>query len=65
MIESVAREKFYKDVYRDSLPPAVPKDPRTSHAGSSATPAAAPSHTTHSGGAASTPAPNSDILKML
>jgi hypothetical protein len=45
----------------DSLRPAVPKDPRASRTGSSA----APSHTTHSGGAPSAPAPNSDILKML
>jgi hypothetical protein len=52
MIESMVQEKFYKD-------------PRGSHAGSSATPTAAPSHTTRSGGAASTPAPNSGILKML
>jgi hypothetical protein len=47
MIESVAKEKFYKDVHHDSLCPAVPKDPRASHAGS----AAAPSRTTRSGGA--------------
>jgi hypothetical protein len=65
MIESVAQEKFYKDVRHDSLHPTMPKDPRASHAGSSAAPAAAPSHTTHSGGAPSAPAPNSGILKML
>jgi hypothetical protein len=65
MIESMAQEKFYKDVRHDSLRPAVPKDPRASHAGSSATPAAAPSRTTHSGGAPSAPATNSDILKIL
>jgi hypothetical protein len=65
MIESMAQEKFYKDVHHDSLRPAVPKDPRASHAGSSATPAAAPSRTTHSGGAPSAPATNSDILKIL
>jgi hypothetical protein len=57
MIETVAREKFYKDVHHDSLRPAVPKDLRAPHAGSST--AAAPSHTTHSGGA------SSSILKML
>jgi hypothetical protein len=62
MIESVVQEKFYKDVRHDSLRPAVPKDPRASRAGSSA---AAPSRTTRSGGAPSTPAPNSGILKML
>jgi hypothetical protein len=65
MIESVAQEKFYKDVCHDSLRTAVPKDPRASRAGSSAAPAAAPSRTTHSGGAPSAPAPNSGILKML
>jgi hypothetical protein len=52
-------------VGHDSLHPIVPKDPRASDAGSSAAPAAAPSHTTHSGGAPSAPTPNSDILKML
>jgi hypothetical protein len=62
MIESVAKEKFYKDVRHDSLRPAVPKDTRASHADSSA---AAPSRTTHSGGAPSAPAPNSCFLKML
>jgi hypothetical protein len=42
MIESVAHEKFHKDVRHDSLHPAVPKDPRASHVGSSATLAATP-----------------------
>jgi hypothetical protein len=65
MIESMAQEKFYKDVRHDSLRPAVPKDPRASHVGSSAAPAAAPSRTTHSGGVPSAPATNSGILKML
>jgi hypothetical protein len=65
MIESVAQEKFYKDVRHDSLRHAVPKDPRVSRAGSSAAPAATPSRTTRSGGAPSAPATNSDILKML
>jgi hypothetical protein len=65
MIVSVVQEKFYKDVCHDSLRPAVPKDPRASCVGSSIAPAAAPSHTTHSSGAPSTHAPNSDILKML
>jgi hypothetical protein len=60
MIESVAQ-----DVCHDSLRPAVPKDPRASRAGSSTAPTAAPSRTTHSGGAPSAPAPNSGILKML
>jgi hypothetical protein len=62
-IESVTQEKFYKDVRHESLRPVVPKDPRASHAGSSSS--AAPSHTTSSGGAPSTPVTNSDILKML
>jgi hypothetical protein len=61
MIESVAQEKFYKDVRHDSLRHAMPKDPRASCAGSSP----APARTTRSGGAPSTPAPNSGILKML
>jgi hypothetical protein len=54
VIESVAQEKFYKDVHHDSLQPAVPKDLRASHASSSA----APSRTT-------APGPNLGILKML
>jgi hypothetical protein len=61
MIESVAQEKFYKDVRHDSLCPAVPKDPRASRAGSSTAPAC----TTRTGGAPSAPATNSGILKML
>jgi hypothetical protein len=61
MIESVAHEKFYKDVCHDSLRSVMPKDPRASHAGSSA----APSCTTRSGGAPFAPATNSGILKML
>jgi hypothetical protein len=65
MIEPMALEKFYKDVRHDSLRPVVPKDPRASHVGSSAASTAAPSRTTHSGGAPSAPATNSGILKML
>jgi hypothetical protein len=65
MIESVAQEKFYKDVCHDPLRPAVPRDPRASHVGFSSAPATAPSHTTRSGGAPSAPATNSGILKML
>jgi hypothetical protein len=64
MIETVAHEKFYKDVHHDSLRPAVPKDPRAPSVGSS-TAAAAPSCTTHSGGGPSAPSVNSGILKML
>jgi hypothetical protein len=62
MIEYVAHEKFYKDVRHDSLRPVVPKDPRASRAGFSATVA---SRTTRSGGAPSAPATNSGILKVL
>jgi hypothetical protein len=58
MIEVVTKEKFYNDVAHEPLRPIVPKDPRAPHAGSS-TPAAAPSCTTHSGGASSTPSVNS------
>jgi hypothetical protein len=65
MIESVAQKKFYKDVRHDPLRPAVPRDPRASHAGFSTAPAAASSRTTCSGGAPSAPATNSGILKML
>jgi hypothetical protein len=61
MIESVEQKKFYKDVCHDSLCPTVPKDLRASRAGSFA----APSCTTHSGGASFGTAPNSSILKML
>jgi hypothetical protein len=64
MIEVVTKEKFCKDVAHEPLRPALPKDPRAPHAGSS-TPAAAPSHSTRSGGASSAPSLNSDILKML
>jgi hypothetical protein len=52
-------------VCHDSLRPAMSKDPRASHAGSSIAPAAAPSRTTRSGGAPAASATNSDILKML
>jgi hypothetical protein len=52
-------------IKRSSLRPIVPKDPRASRAGSFAALAAAPSHTTCSGGASSALAPNSNILKML
>jgi hypothetical protein len=62
MIDSVAHEKFYKDVRHDCLRPTVPKNPRASRAGSST---ATPSRTTRSGGAPSAPATNSSILKML
>jgi hypothetical protein len=62
MIEVMTNEKFYKDSRHDPLHPAVPKDPRTSHASASAS--AAP-RTTRSGGASSTSSTNSDFLKMF
>jgi hypothetical protein len=52
-IEVVTKEKFYKDSKHEPLHPVVPKDPRAPHA-SSSTLAAAPSRTTHSGGASMT-----------
>jgi hypothetical protein len=64
MIEVVTKEKFYKDSKHEPLHPTVPKDLRAPHA-SSSTLAAAPSRTTHSGGASTAPAVNSAILKML
>jgi hypothetical protein len=65
MIESLAQEKFYKDVHHDSLRPTMPKDPRASRASSFAAPTATPSRTIRSGDAPSTPATNSGILKIL
>jgi hypothetical protein len=65
MIKSVTQEKLYKDVCHDSLCHVVPKDPRASHAGSSAVAATAPSRINHNGGAPSAPTTNSGILKML
>jgi hypothetical protein len=64
MIEMVTKEKFYKDSRQDSLCPAVPKDLRASHAGSSTALVAAP-RTTCSGGASSASSTNSSFLKMF
>jgi hypothetical protein len=61
MIEMVTNEKFYKGSRHDPLRPAVPKDPRASHASSSP----APSHTTHNSGASSASGTNSGFLKMF
>jgi hypothetical protein len=61
MIEIVTKEKFYKDSRYDPLRPTVPKDPRASRAGL----AAAPSDTTHSGGASFASSTNNGFLKML
>jgi hypothetical protein len=52
-------------VRHDSLRPTVPKDLRASHAGSSATPAVAPSRTTHNCDASSASKTNSSFLKMF
>jgi hypothetical protein len=65
MIEMVTKEKFYKDSRHDPLCPAVPKDLRASRAGSSAAPAAAPSHITRSGGASFASSTNDSFLKMF
>jgi hypothetical protein len=65
MIEMVTKEKFYKDSRHDPLRPAVPKDLRASHAGSSVAPAAAPSRTTRSGGASSASSINNGFLKIM
>jgi hypothetical protein len=62
MIEMVTKEKFYKDSRHDPLRPAVPKDPRASHAGSSAAPTAAP---TLIGGASSASSTNNGFVKMF
>jgi hypothetical protein len=58
MIEVVTKEKFYKDVAHEPLCLAVPKDPRT-HRASSSAPPMAPSHSTYSGGASSASGTNS------
>jgi hypothetical protein len=64
MIEVVAHEKFYKDVAHEPLHPAVPKDPLT-HCASSSAPAVPPFHTTRSGGSSSASSSISGFLKMF
>jgi hypothetical protein len=64
MIETVAHEKFCKDVKHEPLCPAVPKDLRT-HRTASPPPAKASSCSTHSGGASSSSAQGSGMLKMF
>jgi hypothetical protein len=64
MIETVAHEKFYKDVKHEPLRLAVPKDLRTSRT-TSPPPAVAPSCSTRSGGASSSSAHGSGMLKMF
>jgi hypothetical protein len=64
LIETVAHERFYKDVAHELLHPAVLKDPR-SHL-TSPPPDVAPTRTTHSGGASSSSSiTNSRFLKMF
>jgi hypothetical protein len=63
MIELVAHERFYKDVARESLRPAVPKPPVRRH--TSPPPDVAPTRTTHGGGASSSSSSNSGFLKMF
>jgi hypothetical protein len=65
MIEMVTKEKLYKDSRHDPLRPTVPKDLMNSRAGSSAAPIAAPSRTTHNGGASFVSSTNSGFLKMF
>jgi hypothetical protein len=64
MIETVAHEKFYKDVKHEPLRPAVPKDPRTHHTASPPLDVV-PSCSTCSGGASSSSAQGSGMLKMF
>jgi hypothetical protein len=63
MIETVAHERFYKDVAHEPLHPAVLKDPRSRR--TSPPPGVAPTHTTRSGGASSSSSTNSSFLKMF
>jgi hypothetical protein len=65
MIEMVTKEKFYKDSRHDPLRPAVPKDSRPSHDGSSASLTAAPSRTIRSSGTSSASSTNISFLKMF
>jgi hypothetical protein len=64
MIETVAHEKFYKDVKHEPLRLVVLKDPRT-HRTASPPPVVAPSCSTHSGGASSSSVQGSRTLKMF
>jgi hypothetical protein len=61
-IETMAHERFYKDVAHEPLCPVVPKD-STRHRTSPPLDVA-PSHTTYSGGASSSSS-NSSFLKMF
>jgi hypothetical protein len=62
MIETVAHERFYKDVAHEPLRPALPKVPAHRH--TSPPPDVAPSHATRSSGA-SFSSTNSDFLKKV
>jgi hypothetical protein len=63
MIETVAHERFYKDVAHEPLRPVVLKDPRSRR--TSPPPNVAPTCTTRSGGDSSSSSTNSGFLKMF
>jgi hypothetical protein len=63
VIETVAHERFYKDVAHELLRPTVLKDPSSRR--TSPPPDVAPTRTTRSGGASSSSSTNSGFLKMF
>jgi hypothetical protein len=63
MIETVAHERFYKDVAHEPLHPIVPKAPTRHHISPPLD--VAPTRTIHSGGASSSSSANSGFLKMF
>jgi hypothetical protein len=63
MIETVAHERFYKDVAHEPLRPTLPKALVRCHI--SPPPDVAPSQTTQSGGSSSSSSANSGFLKMF
>jgi hypothetical protein len=64
VVETVAHERFYKDVAHEPLRPAVPKDSARCH--TSPPSDVAPTRTTHGGGASSSSSSsNSSFLKMF
>jgi hypothetical protein len=62
LIETVAHERFYKDVTHEPLRPAIPNDPRSC---GTSPPIVAPARTTHNGGASSSSSSNSGFLKIF
>jgi hypothetical protein len=62
MIETVAHERFYKDVAHEPLHPALPKLPICHHTSPLDV---VPSHSTRSSGASSSSSANFGILKMF